>query len=481
MAGMGMGSANPATPPAGLPLGSSTWAAGGWWDLITVPGAPGAAIAGPQASLAGSNILTPASSPLVNATAVGGQRGGNVVDTGVAGTEPRFSCDALASLFPAGQPWSVYWDFRQSKQAEMPLWAALSSSTTDAMGCRSIGERLCFRYRSAATGIVTVTGTIPLAYDYHRLGATYDGTNLRLYVDGVLDPATPVAVPSLGITLNRFTWLASVSSIAFEGATGFSRRLCMSPSALSAANIATVDAYFVSNDWTLQGSSPLVPKLIAAGASILVGASDAVTGAGYRAGLSNAIITGRLSWLAVGDRPQGIVPLRETPAQSGQSAVQITTQVTSFVDARTGLLVIDLGNQEINAGQTAVQVQAAITTALRNSRAALYAVNPEAFVSVSTLLPYFEAGFNAVAAAVNAALPGIWSASDAEFPAAPKLLRWDGNSAMGGPSYVQANYNGVGDNHPNSTGYALLIPALLAASNADGQVLSNVLAQLSPT
>lgn len=483
VAGLGVGTANPgAPPPPGLPLGDLAWSGGGWFDLLSVPGIQGDPITAGVASQAGSNSVTPASSPLVNDRAVGGRRGANVVDTGVSNTQPRFSCNALASLFPGGQAWSVVWDFRQSKQADMPLWSALSSTTTDAMGCRSVaGQLLSFRYRSTATGIVTVTGTINLAYDYHILAATYDGADLRLFVDGALDPATPVAVPALAIALNRWSWLASTSSATFEAATGFARRIAVSPSYISPAQVATVVDYFRSLDTTLPPSDALVPEFIMAGASIMAGTTDTVTVAGYRAGVSKFVLDGALSWASVGNHPQGIVPTRNTPSQSGESANSIMLQVINNATARTSLVVMDLGNQAVNVGRTAAQTLTEISNALNGARAAVYALNPNAQFVQPNMCPYWEPAFNAVVGDVNLGLPALQAASDALFPGSPKVLAADFNTAIGGPSFVAANYVFATNDHPNNTGYNLLIPALLGASNSDGQTLSNWLATRSPT
>jgi hypothetical protein len=477
----GLGSANPGAIPTGLPLGSSVWAAGFWFDLVSVPGLDGAVISSPISSLAGSQILTPQSSPLISDTAIGGRKGCSVTDTGVSGTEQLFRCDALANKFFAGLPWTIGLDFRQSAQAQQPLWQARSSTggVLDYIGGFAIGERMCLQYRSTLTGIQTITGVIPTTYDYHRLIWRYDGTTLFMYVDGVLDSSVALATPT--ISVNRLAWLGSQSSTSFQGASGFARRWFMTPSDIGSSGVATVDAYLAGQDYTLPGSNILVPKLLTAGASIETGATDAVNGAGWRAGLSQYIIDNTLSWQAIGTHPQGFVPFRESQASSGQSATQITTQVTSIVDSRVSIIQVDLGNQEINLGQTAAQVVTAITTALSAMRTAYYAVNPNGYMVVNLLPAYFEAGFNAVVVTLNAALPAVWDASDAVFPSSPKLLRWDANTAMGGPTYVQANYAGVGNDHPNHLGYTLCIPALLAASNSDGDILSSVLSSLSPT
>lgn len=484
MTGFGIGSANPAAPPPSLPLGSATWASGGWFDLISVAGNEGDAITAGSTSLAGSNVLTPQSSPLVNNTPVGGCRGCYVLDTGVSGTEPMFRCDAIAALFTAGAAITIGHDWRSAKQANMPLWQVRSGTggVTDFIGAYVRSEKVVVEYRSASTGLVTLTGATGLAYDYHRITYRFTGTLLYVYIDGVIDPnlnGVSLAIPTLNV--NRFAWLGSYSTTSFDGATGYARRLFVSPSDIGGSGITTVDDYLVAHDYTLQISNALVQNFICAGASILVGSTDTVTGAGYRAGISQYIIAQKLSWAALGDHPQGFVPTRETPAQSGQSATAITTQVISFVNSKTKLVVVDLGNQEINLGQTAGQVETAIATALQNIRTAVYAVAPDCAIATFNLCPYSESGFNAVVASVNAALPGIWDTSDANFPTSRKLMTADLNAAIGGPSYVQANFTAGGNDHPNNTGYNLLIPVVLAASNSSGDVLSDMLRQFSPT
>lgn len=481
MTGMGLGSANPATPPPSLPLGSSTWAPGAWFDLIAVPGPQGDPIVAGVPSLAGSNVATPQSNPLVNNTPIGGQRGCRVIDTGVANTEPLFRCDALSQWFTPAALLTVGGDFRPSKAQQHPLFVLRSSTggVTDQWSVYIIGERLAVLCQAPSTGgLVTFTGTIPINYDYHRWAVRCDGTRLRSYVDGVLDLDVPFVMPTLSV--NRCAWLGAVASLAFGGATGYARRLYFSPSDVGSSGIATVDAYLVGQDYTKPPTDPSVKEFLFCGASITVGSSANITGAGYRGGVSQYIIDNRLSWRAIGDRPQGFVPTRETPSLSGQAAAAIAAMVATWATPKTCYVGLDFGNAEINAGQNASQVLTAIRTNLHNARASLYAQNPNAYVSVYTILPYFEAPFNAVAQAVNASLPSEWNLSDAEFPGSPKLLRWDGNTAIGGPSYVQANYP-IGDDHPNQTGYDLLIPALLGASNASGDVLSNVLDMLSPT
>jgi lysophospholipase L1-like esterase len=481
MTGFGIGSANPATPPPSLPLGDAVWSAGGWFDLVSVPEADGAPIVATIPSLAGARVLTPQSGPIVDDTAIGGRRGCSVIDTHVSGTEQLFRCDAFAPFFFSGLPWCVVCDFRQALPTPpTPIWAAKSSTpgVTDSVAVYSQAQIANFIYRSPSTGIVTIAGSLPLAYDYNRIIFDYDGTTLRSWINGVPDIVQLLATPVVNV--DRFAWLGSQASVSFEGASGFGRRLAVTPSSIGASGAATVDAYLEAQDFTLAPGDPLVPTFICAGASIILGTTDATTQGGYRWAISQYIVDNRLSWRALGNNPQGFMPTRQTPALGGVDSTIIVTEVSSNVDSSTKLVVLDLGNYEINVGQTAVQVEAAIASALQNIRTAVYAVSPSCAIAVSTILPYFEAPLNAVCIDVNAALPAIWDASDAAFPAAAKLLRADLNTAIGGPAYDSANYLPAND-HPNHTGYSLLYAPILAASNSDGDTLAGVLSALSPT
>lgn len=89
----------------------------------------------------------------------------------------------------------------------------------------------------------------------------------------------------------------------------------------------------------------------------------------------------------------------------------------------------------------------------------LQAAVPTVRQVVTKIIPRNDAN-NANVILFNAELPAVWDAFDAANPG-KELIRWDANTAIGGPNYVAANY---GDNlHPNATGSALLGAAVSAA------------------
>jgi hypothetical protein len=326
MTGRGLGRSNPGVSPPGLPLGAATWAPGFWFDLITAPGADGAAIVTPTPSQAGSNVLLPGRSPLVDNAAYGGQRGAQVVDTGASLTEQYFSCDAVAPYFGPGLPWFVGTSFCSEKISNtMPVWNALSSTTTDGMQGRWMDNRFNIQYRSAATGIVTIVGSIDLTFNEHFLFADYNPATgrIRTWVDGVLDIDQALAVPVM-VNLNRFTWLAGRSSVVFEGATGRARHLIMTPSSVDqAGGIATVYAYLLAQNYTLPLSAS--PQILYVGDSNTDTGLNLAIHAGSRAVPLQQIINNRLSLFAQGQFSHGTIANNLVAAQGGADIQTIRT------------------------------------------------------------------------------------------------------------------------------------------------------------
>lgn len=89
----------------------------------------------------------------------------------------------------------------------------------------SIGQkRRMRRFRfsiSEVPAYVDVDGIISVgASEWHHVCGTYDGANLRLYVDGVLDPASPVSYTG-GIAVNNFdVYIGANAEQSWQGWTG---------------------------------------------------------------------------------------------------------------------------------------------------------------------------------------------------------------------------------------------------------------------
>lgn len=468
MAGMGLGTARPGVVPPSLPLGDLTWASGFWFDLVAVPGADGAAITAPIASVAGSNVMTPASNPLVRDTAIAGRRGAYVADTGVANTQPRFTCNAAAPILAAASAFCIGLDFRQTKVAQMPLWVARSSvgGVTDEISGYSTLERAQLRYVTGGV-LTTITGNIPLVYDYHRIVWDYDGATLRIYVDGVLDVAVAVVFPAFAV--NLLTCMAGVAAgVAFAAATGFIRHWFLSPSSC-AAGIATIDAYLLAQNYVLPYSAS--PKIATPGDSITnAGSKDVVNAAGFRGGncnngfgggLAQYIIDERLSFEVVGDHEQGIIPNRKTSSTSGQSVAQIRDMLLASIAAENNLVfsLFMCGDGDFNSGATAATVAGRVDAAARAVLTAGIAKVPYFRIWMSTLIGMQVPPNGPELAQIqdyNANyLPGIVAQlnidfPDAVYPALPRVSFSDSYAAIGPWSGPPLWSDGTHQAHPGS-------------------------------
>lgn len=456
-----------------LPLGNAYWQSLGWWDFKLLTGMNGSAQSANIPSRAGANVIVPASQ-IINDVAEYGNRGLNVVNQSL-------TCNALAAqLSGAGnQDCTVVQVLRAQVVQEVEIWSARAAGG-NYLGGRLINERACLQKTSTGGGTVTATGTADLGYDDHILIWTYQASTATWtqYVDGVVDPLSN-QLDVQPITVNLF------GMFAFTPATLENQLFAMSPNYSTPARVAQIYTYLVSQNYVLPQNDPRVPKILTCGASIMQGQTNEIDGAGYRGvsastSIAQMIIDNRWSFTTTGS-PFGICPLRNTESTSGQDATAITIQCTANVDARTGLVLMDLGNQELNAtGAVAATVLNTIAAALHTSRVALYAVNPNAGFVVNTLPPYSDPTKNAVLQQVNAGLPAVWNASDAQFPSNPTLFR-DLAGAAFGPTWMLSLFAGAGNDHPNAAGYAVYGAAAMAAQNATGQTLPQFMKAISPT
>ena len=460
-----------------VPVNSAFWSSGGWWDLYNIVGANNSqySTVTPAQSLGALGSFTPASNsankPVIYDTAIGGKRG-LVLDY----HEVNFlRNDALAPILNGlNKQWSVFFDFQAnaingafSNDSVVVSWGSdapgANQSLADVVynvigGGGQVTQSVSVLQQAGAGPTVTANNLSQIvAWDYFRFAASFNGVTLSTYINGVLSTVTPSTWQAAAMAITRFIWGArAVSGVGFQGSNGYIRRLGVRAVPSSPSEVAEVDSNMVGNDYTLPQTDPSTPNWIVAGASIINGSSDTVTGMGVRYFMSKFVQDNRLSWTTLGLN-SGQYALRGCAATGGAGIVSITTQVSSLVNSRTKLVVLDLGNQEINDGGTAPSVIAAVTAALNNIRGIIYASAPSTCeIAVNTLCAYFDAPKNAVAQALNAALPGIWDSSDALFPARRKLRRSDFNAAMGGPAYNQPNYAGIGNDHPNNLGYSLI-------------------------
>jgi hypothetical protein len=146
----------------------------------------------------------------------------------------------------------------------------------------------------------------------------------------------------------------------------------------------------------------------------------------------------------------------------------IATHSTYLLDPTTGqlraggpltdsiqLLMLMIGTNDMPtyvAGTTA----AAYRTLLDGIQAAV----PTLRIVVTTIPPQGAGKNNAETILFNAELPAVWDAFDAANPTTP-LIRYDANTAVGGPSFVAANF--ADTLHYNATGSALHGAALVTA------------------
>jgi lysophospholipase L1-like esterase len=119
------------------------------------------------------------------------------------------------------------------------------------------------------------------------------------------------------------------------------------------------------------------------------------------------------------------------------------------------LLLLMIGTNDMTS-----YVPVTTATAYRSLLDGIQAQLPNARMVVTTIVPQGPAGNNPNVQLFNAELPAHWDAFDAANPTRA-LIRWDANTAIGGPSYVAGNF---GDTlHPNDTGHALLGAAVASA------------------
>ncbi len=472
-----------AAPPPLVPISDAFWASGGWWDLSTIAGVNGAPFAStvPPTSATGLGVFTPGfftgpTNPAIYDQAIGGKRG--LVTSQVINN--YLENDALAAVLNGvNKQWSVYFDYQQNN-----LGVATVNNVIIGWGSAGgIGAQDNFKVNYNEAGgtpqslsILQATGagfvasqnnlSQVVAYDYFRFGMSYDGANLTTMLNGLVVAVVPTTLQTAVMTLTKMMWGAwPVNGVGFNASNGYLRRLGVRGFSSTVPQMQQVDSNMVANDVILPQTDPRTPQFIVAGASVINGATDLTTAMGVRYPIAKFIQDNRLSWTSLGTA-SGFFALRNTTAVSGADAPSITAQIAGVVTSRTKMIVVDLGDEEIDLNQTALQVEAAITLALHNIRTAVYAVSPNCDIAVNTIIPLSEAPLNTVCIAVNAQLPTIWTNSDAEFSTRRPLIRWDANTAIGGPAYVQANYTGGGNDHPNNTGYTLMGTALIAAIGA---------------
>lgn len=158
----------------------------------------------------------------------------------------------------------------------------------------------------------------------------------------------------------------------------------------------------------------------------------------------------------------------EFTRHSGVSGYTIADQQTFLHDPATGqlrtggpmtgqtqILMLLIGTNDMGT-YTPVTTAAAYRALLDANQAAV----PTMRQTVSTIPPQGASGNNANVILFNAELPAVWDAFDAANPGF-ELIRWDANTALGGPTWVSANF--ADDLHPNATGAALIGAALCTA------------------
>lgn len=460
---------------------------GGWWDLQAIAGNSGDFFSAlvPDAS-GGAQNFTPTSPgvmPTISNAAIGGKRGLLLNSTVLNYLEN----DTLAAIFNGtNKPFTLVWDFQKYLKVTTQCMVGVGSTTTGSTRnfiemTNVIAETTEIDQHTATNGTTSVVNATDIGYDETYYALTWDGTIALFYLNGVASALSPTTLDKAAIILNRFGWgAAQVGAVGFEGSNGFIRRLGCRSSAATPAEVAAIYSNMLSNNKTLPLTNTRVGFALFAGASVMNGTTDEINGMGARFWFANRVKNAGQSYGTQGS-PQGTAQLRNTTATGGAGAPAIATQVAGAVTSRTRFVFVDLGDEEIDLNQDAPTVEAAIVSALSAIRTSAYAVNPQCVVVVNTIIPLFETLLNAVCIAVNAALPGIWNSSDAQFAGHPKLQRADWNTAIGGPSYVQANYAGTGNNHPNNLGYQLMGTAYDAAHDTDGVTLLQRIAGNSPT
>jgi hypothetical protein len=104
-------------------------------------------------------------------------------------------------------------------------WDHTGTSAYTTLGTNGAGRTRIFR-RDTAGNVATYVGSAVLgtsASSRHRLVATYDGTSVRIYVDGVLDATIAKSAPTTGsasigaMTFNRIMFSSLTGSAFMNG------------------------------------------------------------------------------------------------------------------------------------------------------------------------------------------------------------------------------------------------------------------------
>ncbi len=473
--GLGLGLGARVGVSGGPPLGAAFWASGGYFDLRSVEGGLGAAAPGTIAATAGPASLTSIGGPVISGHGIAGGR-----CVYLDGSTQYLRCDALAALFSGSdKPGSIFIRYRSIGSGTQALVSCGNSAgaTDNFLQLRaSTLQAVDVRKDAAAETTIARTGTVNLKFDEHTIVLSTDGAAVSVWVDGVADTLDSSGLNSASITTDRGAVGALLANTASQFLHGYVQAFGFSSEVATGAQAAAFDAALRAGDFCMQKSAS--PKVAWAGDSIMQGSTGNNAG-GYRDWIGDFRDYNKLSLDFVGQYTAGLFPDSEHSSLGGAGCATIANNVNADVDAASGVDLLFFFGGTNDVDDTAPVALTAYAAALTSIRTNANGWNPDTIIYVGTLIPIGspQAGFDQWET-FNAGLAAIWNASDAAFPGMPALRRVDFAAAFGG-AYNAANYDVADLVHPNSTGYALMGAALVAACRTDLLTLSPTLATLA--
>lgn len=432
----------------------------GYWDLSVLPGTVGDALASNISSPNGANLLSPVSAPVIDDVAIAGKRCAQLAFSALS----YLRCDAIATRFTAGLPWTVVLRFRVTSAArDQPLFCA-GNSAGGASNYFQVFQTTLGKVKIVSNtvggGTITRTGTLNLQFDEHVLVVSSDGAALTVVVDGVADTLDNSAIDANALSANRFAIGAVLSSSASSAMDGYVSWFGVAASALSVFNAALLTTQLQAADFVRRKA--LSPQVMWAGDSITETSVGTLLSAGIRVYELQWSIDNALSLDHVGSRVNGIIADRENVAQGGANILTISGNVTAAFAAdpslAPALVIVMMGTNNLVSPTTA-QALADYRTALGAIYTAAVARNPAVKIAVSTITPIqpgttpADTKWQPFNAGLVAASTGEWDVFEAAHPGV--LIRGDNAAALGNAWSAGDYDNGAGGNdttHPGEVG-----------------------------
>lgn len=325
----------------------STWSAGLYVDSVA------GAIGAPVSALTGAGLfgLVPsATAPKIYQNAV---RGNNGIFYQNDGSPYRYMSanQAAAHLRSDVGSWSVCGESRIDKFGEQPIWSCLRSDgdPSERMWLRIVGNSYVFRKTVGGITQADLSATVSAAHYDDTMWALVCSAGVLTFYERSFDQTTEV-VTVLGLqtggplsaAVDRFSFGASVSSVPFEGYSGYQTKFAECPTALTAANVHLLFDTWQRNGALTTGANGM--RAIEPGDSIMGEVQDIYTSAGMRNILAELWGTNGASVFPRGGPESGGIGgttgaqrLCQSSWNSGQTISQIGTQALVDIAANAGV------------------------------------------------------------------------------------------------------------------------------------------------